>query len=71
MTDSQPTQNPSDNEPAKKITLAEAAKQLLAQKKQAQAGNKAQSKHHPGNQPMTMKSQQTKKSNNQRRRTGV
>ncbi|MET3289028.1 hypothetical protein EDM56_21005 [Brevibacillus fluminis] len=51
-----------------KISLQEAMKRKLAQKKQEQAnGNQA------GNQKASnqvMKSQQTKKPNNQRRRTG-
>lgn len=54
----------------KKTGLAEAAKRLLEQKKQAAQG-KGNTKHQvPGNQ-QTMKSQQTKKINNQKRRTGV
>jgi hypothetical protein len=54
----------------KKITLEEAIKRKLAQKKQAQqTGNKQQNQHATGVQ--AMKHQQTKKSNNQRRRTGV
>ncbi|MCP8968083.1 hypothetical protein [Ectobacillus ponti] len=54
---------------AKKVSLQEAMKQMLEQKKQAQAGGKLENglvKTTKG-----MKSQQTKKPNNQRRRTGV
>lgn len=52
----------------KKITLEEAIKQKLASKKQQQSlGRSAANSVKIQN----MKSQQTKKSNNQRRRTGV
>ncbi|MFC4779575.1 hypothetical protein ACFO9Q_22575 [Paenibacillus sp. GCM10023252] len=55
----------------KKVSLAEAAKQRLAQKKQAQGGNALPGqKHTAGNGP-AMKSQNTKKVNNQRKRMGV
>jgi hypothetical protein len=57
-------------EQPKKISLAEAAKQRLEQKKQSQANDMAQLKHN-ANQGQSMRSQQTKKANNQRRRTGV
>ncbi len=56
-----------ENQP-KKISLQEAMKQRLAQKKQEQAQNKSAAKQKAGN--MTMKSQHTKKPNNQRRKTG-
>ncbi|MFC5649345.1 hypothetical protein ACFPYJ_09415 [Paenibacillus solisilvae] len=54
----------------KKISLAEAVKQKLAQKKldQAQGGKQ---KHGPGGNQQTMKSQNTKKVNNQRKKMGV
>lgn len=52
-----------------KISLQEAMKRKLAEKKQAQKNNQAINNHKVGNQ--MMKSQQTKKPNNQRRRTGV
>ncbi|WP_179295374.1 hypothetical protein [Bacillus sp. FJAT-45350] len=52
----------------KKVSLQEAIKQKLAEKKQAQAAGKANG-WVSSNQ--TMKSQQTKKSNNQRKRRGV
>lgn len=51
-----------------KISLQEAMKRKLAQKKQEQASSKQAGNQKAGNQ--TMKSQQTKKANNQRRRTG-
>lgn len=55
----------------RKVSLAEAMKQKLAQKKQAQAeGNKSKKHQAAGNQPK-MKSQNTKKINNQRKRMGV
>ncbi|XEC96353.1 hypothetical protein AB6A23_07355 [Paenibacillus tarimensis] len=68
----------STNEPAageekepRKVSLAEAVKRKLAQKKQEQAGGGKQQKHEAiGNQPK-MKSQNTKKINNQRKRMGV
>jgi hypothetical protein len=53
----------------KKITLEEAIKRKLAQKKEQQNSNKQHNQHATGVQ--AMKHQQTKKSNNQRRRTGV
>ena len=53
----------------KKVSLAEAAKQLLAQKKQAK-NDKNQNKHQD-TAVQKMKSQITKKANNQSRRTGV
>lgn len=53
-----------------KITLAEAIKQKLAQKKEAQSNANKQQKHalSPNSQ---MKSQIHKVQNNQKRRTGV
>lgn len=67
----EPNQNEKDTSEQKpgKISLQEAMKRRLAEKKaeQAQANN-------PTNQKaknQSMKSQQTKKANNQRRRTGV
>lgn len=54
----------------KKVSLAEAAKQKLAQKKQAQSNAKGKQKHQPvGNQ--TMKSQQAKKTTLSSRKMGV
>lgn len=67
---SEQNQNPNTeaaNQPAK-ISLQEAMKRKLAQKKQEQANAKQSGNLKAGNQ--TMKSQQTKKANNQRRRTG-
>lgn len=53
-----------------KISLQEAIKRKMAEKKQAQSnGNAAFQNQKSANQ--TMKSQHTKKPNNQRRRTGV
>ncbi|MGE5703712.1 MAG: hypothetical protein ACM32O_14395 [Clostridia bacterium] len=51
-----------------KISLQEAMKRKLAQKKQDQANQKSFGDRKSGNQ--VMKSQQTKKPNNQRRKTG-
>lgn len=53
----------------KKMTLEEAIKQKLASKKQAQANGNANMKG--SNQTKNMKSQVSKKTNNQRRRMGV
>ncbi|MBP1995255.1 hypothetical protein [Paenibacillus eucommiae] len=57
------------SEGPKKISLAEAMKQKLAQKKADQAAQKANPQHASGS-GQTVKSQMTKKVNNQRRRTG-
>ncbi|WCK56599.1 hypothetical protein PP175_12190 [Aneurinibacillus sp. Ricciae_BoGa-3] len=57
------------NEHRKKISLQEAIKQRLAEKKQSQGADISANKLKAGNQKV--KSQQTKKANNQRRRTGV
>ncbi|WP_176706456.1 hypothetical protein [Paenibacillus hemerocallicola] len=52
------------------VSLADAIKQKLAEKKEAQAAANKQQKHAPSpNQQM--KSQINKKPNNQKRRTGV
>jgi ribonuclease I len=53
----------------KKVSLADAIKNKLNQKKQNQAAEKANPKLKAEN--VKARSQQTKKSNNQRRRTGV
>lgn len=53
----------------KKMSLQEAMMQKLASKKQAQANGK--SSMNGSSAKKSMKSQQTKKPNNQRRRTGV
>lgn len=53
----------------KKISLEEAFKQKLAKKRQDQLENKYNT--HPVKNKKNFKSQQTKKANNQRRRTGV
>ncbi|MDF2721076.1 MAG: hypothetical protein K0Q59_751 [Paenibacillus sp.] len=57
-----------DNE--HKVSLAEAVKQKLEQKKQAQSNSGKQQKHGPSTNQQ-MKSQINKRQNNQRRRTGV
>ncbi|MFS0727066.1 hypothetical protein [Paenibacillus sp. 1P07SE] len=54
----------------RKVSLAEAMKQKLEQKKQAQAAGGKQKHDIAGNQA-TMRSQNTKKINNQRKRMGV
>lgn len=61
-------QNESAEQP-KKLSQAEKAKQLLAQKKQAQGGNKGQ--NHLSTGVQELKSQNTKKVNNQRKKMGV
>ncbi|MBN6187238.1 hypothetical protein JQN58_09655 [Aneurinibacillus sp. BA2021] len=53
----------------KKISLQEAIKQKLAQKKLEQSNTKHAGSHTKTTQKL--KSQQTKKPNNQRKRTGV
>lgn len=53
----------------KKVSLADAIKQKLAQKKAEQAQQKANPKQANAN-GLAVKSQMTKKVNNQRRRTG-
>ncbi|MDF2646591.1 MULTISPECIES: hypothetical protein [unclassified Paenibacillus] len=53
----------------KKVSLADAIKQKLAQKKADQAAARANPKQ-AGNNNQSGKSQMTKKVNNQRRRTG-
>ncbi|TCM89817.1 hypothetical protein EV294_111107 [Paenibacillus sp. BK033] len=54
---------------AKPLTQAERAKQLLAQKKQGQNG--AAGQKHQTTATQAMKSQNTKKVNNQRKKMGV
>lgn len=57
-----------DNKDVRKVDLAEAMRQKLQQKKQQQADNKPGLK---GNlQTKALKTQNNKKPNNQRRRTG-
>ncbi|WHY74250.1 hypothetical protein [Fictibacillus enclensis] len=53
----------------KKLNFQEAVKQRLAEKKQQQANGKFST--NPVKSTKQMKSQQTKKANNQHRRTGV
>ena len=66
------TTNSEDNNqseaPAKKLSFAEAMRQKLASNKDSQQGGKNSNSYGKVN---TLKSQQTKKQNNQRRRTGV
>lgn len=71
MSDKHNSENESSLNEPKKVSLADAIKNKLNQKKQSQnqANVKGTSKV-PSNSPV-MKSQQTKKQNNQRRRTGV
>jgi hypothetical protein len=69
MTEPNPNEKDTPEQKPGKISLQEAMKRRLAEKKAAQA-----QANHPVNQKaknQTMKSQQTKKPNNQRRRTGV
>ncbi|OIJ21395.1 hypothetical protein BKP45_01035 [Anaerobacillus alkalidiazotrophicus] len=61
--------NDQDQPNKKKISLQEAIQQQLANKKAKQTQNKENNKWSNTNQ--TMKSQQTKKINNQRKRQGV
>ena len=69
MADTNQANQTGDAEQPKKISLAEAAKQKLAQKKLAQAEGKNQKHQATGNQ--MMKSQQTKKPSNTRRKMGT
>jgi hypothetical protein len=59
----------SGTEGPKKVSLADAMKQKLAQKKAEQAEQRANPKNAKSN-GLAVKSQMTKKINNQRRRTG-
>ncbi|UJF35944.1 hypothetical protein [Paenibacillus hexagrammi] len=68
MSDKPLDQQPDQAGP-KKVSLAEAMKQKLAQKKAEQAAQKGNQKHTAAN-GQAVKSQMTKKVNNQRRRTG-
>lgn len=62
----------SEQQEGKKVSLAEAAKQLLAQKKQAQQASKGQRGNNSyGDGVKQMKSQTTKKANNQSRKIGI
>jgi hypothetical protein len=62
-------QNQSEEQP-KQLTQAEKAKQLLAQKKQAKAGG-GPGQTHLSTGTQALKSQNTKKVNNQRKKMGV
>ncbi|MDF2962740.1 MAG: hypothetical protein K0S39_4475 [Paenibacillus sp.] len=68
MSDVNQTSNEEVQEP-KKVSLADAIKNKLAQKKQAQADAKSNTQQRGGNSAV-MRSQNNKKPNNQRRRTG-
>jgi len=70
MTEEQMTPEGEEKQEQKKISLADAVKQKLAQKKQEQA-NGSKQKFGPGGNQQTMKSQNTKKVNNQRKKMGV
>lgn len=70
MTDqAEPNQTP-DHETGKKQSLADAAKEMLRKKKEAQAQKKQQPKYTNGGQPV-MKSQHSQKPNNTRKKMGV
>ncbi|WP_036685552.1 hypothetical protein [Paenibacillus tyrfis] len=62
-------EQPQSADEPKKVSLADAIKSKLAQKKQAQHDAKANGQLRAGNASV-MKSQNNKKPNNQRRRTG-
>lgn len=70
MSTEQDKTSPEQPSAPKKTGLADAAKRLLEQKKQAQAGSKGQ-KLQQSTETQKLKSQMTKKINNQKRRTGV
>lgn len=69
MTDSTNNTDQVEAGATKKITLEEAIKRKLAQKKEQMSNTKQSNQHSTSVQ--AMKHQQTKKSNNQKRRTGV
>ena len=70
MSENTPPQQEAENgAEVKKTGLAEAAKRMLELKKQSQKQNGG--KGHQSTESQKMKSQLTKKPNNQRRRTGV
>lgn len=69
MTEPNPNEKDTQEQKPGKISLQEAMKRKLAEKKAAQA--QANSSFNPKAKNQIMKSQQTKKPNNQRRRTGV
>ncbi|NOU99005.1 hypothetical protein [Paenibacillus planticolens] len=64
-----PQDQQAESQGQKKVSLADAIKQKLAQKKADQAAARANPKQ-AGNTNQSAKSQMTKKVNNQRRRTG-
>ncbi|RAP74968.1 hypothetical protein [Paenibacillus montanisoli] len=71
MADNQTTPESQEQKEPKKVSLAEAMKQKLAQKKLDQANAAGKQKHGPGGNQQTMKSQNHKKVNNQRKKMGV
>ncbi|MFK7696270.1 hypothetical protein ACI5FR_25975 [Paenibacillus sp. HJGM_3] len=62
-------QVPAENQGPKKKSLADAAKEMLAQKKKAQAGGQANHQK-PNNSGPAMKSQHSNKPNMMRRKMG-
>jgi L-lactate utilization protein LutC len=70
MSDNNNQVNNTEAEEPKKKSLAEVAKEMLAQKKQAQVNAKNQPNHQKS-MNQSMKSQQTKKISNTRRKMGV
>jgi len=69
MSEEQSVPNGNEVQEPKKVSLAEAVKQKLAQKKQEQ--NAGKQKFGPGGNQPVLKSQNTKKVNNQRKKMGV
>ncbi|MBW7454902.1 hypothetical protein ACFOLF_12605 [Paenibacillus sepulcri] len=70
MSEEQTTPNAEEKQEPKKVSLADAVKQKLAQKKLEQA-NGGKQKFGPGGDQQVMRSQNTKKVNNQRKKMGV
>ncbi|GGG82532.1 hypothetical protein [Paenibacillus radicis (ex Gao et al. 2016)] len=69
MSANEQNQNEAVEQPKKQLTQAEKAKQLLAQRKNGQ-GN-LPGKQHQSTNMQEMRSQNTKKVNNQRKKMGV
>jgi hypothetical protein len=68
MSEQKSNEQQAETSQPKKVSLAEAMRRKLAQDKQNQAKEQNATKLKSGNQ--TVKSQHTKKPNNQRRKTG-
>jgi hypothetical protein len=68
--DDNPKPNAAESTEPKKVSLAEAMKRKLEQKKQAEAQDKGQQDHY-STETKKMQSQIRKKPNNQKKRTGV